>query len=110
MTGDNQDEWLITPEITLPTVGDLRLSADMMGAPYRMITMDYGDFFVNISTDDGATWETIWVEDDQEIVEASGVDFPWQHNEWFYPSISLNDYAGQTNKDWISICFSRWRC
>ena len=98
VTSDNQDEWLITPEITLPTAGDLRLSADMMGAPYRMITMDYGDFFVNISIDNGTTWETIWVEDDQEIVEASGVDWPWQHNEWFYPSISLNDYAGQTIK------------
>ena len=98
VTGDNQDEWLITPQLTLPEEGEIRLSADMMGAPYRMITMDYGDFFVNVSTDDGQTWETIWVEDDEEIVEASGVDFPWQHNEWFYPSININDYAGQTVK------------
>lgn len=96
VTGDNQDEWLITPEITLPAEGELKLSADMMGAPYRMITMDWGDFFVNVSTDNGATWETIWVEDDQEIVEASGVAWPWQHNTWFFPSISLNDFAGES--------------
>ncbi len=98
VTADAQDEWLITPEITMPETGELRLSADMMGAPWRMITMDYGDFFVNVSTDNGLTWETIWVEDDQEIVEASGVPFPWPHNEWFYPSINMNDYAGQTIK------------
>lgn len=96
VTSDDQDEWLITPEITLPTEGDLRLSADMMGAPYRMITLDAGDFYVNISTDNGVTWETIWKEDDQAMVEASGVEFPWLHNTWFFPSISLNDYAGQT--------------
>jgi len=98
VTNDDQDEWLITPELTLPSTGELRLSADMMGSFYRMVTMDYGDIFVNISTDNGVTWETIWVEDDQEIVEASGVPWPWQHNTWFFPSISLNAYAGQTIK------------
>ena len=98
VTNDNQDEWLITPELTLPTEVEIRLSADMMGSFYRMVTMDWGDFFVNISTDNGANWETIWVEDDQEIVEASGVEWPWLHNTWFFPSISLNDYAGQTIK------------
>ncbi len=98
VTSDNQDEWLITPEITLPSTGELRLSADMMGSFYRMVTMDWGDIFVNVSTDNGANWETIWVEDDQEIVEASGVQWPWLHNTWFFPSISLNDYTGQTIK------------
>ena len=98
VTNDNQDEWLITPELVLPDAGELRLSCDMMGSFYRMVTMDYGDIFVNVSTDDGASWETIWVEDDQEIVEASGVPWPWQHNTWFFPSINMNDYAGQTIK------------
>lgn len=98
VTNDNQDEWLITPEITLPSTGEFRLSADMMGSFYRMVTMDWGDFFVNVSTDNGATWESIWVEDDQAIVEASGVVWPWQSNTWFFPSINMNDYAGQTIK------------
>jgi len=98
VTGDNQDEWLITPEITLPESGELRISVDMMGSFYRMVTMDWGDIFVNVSTDNGANWETIWVEDDQEIVEASGVEWPWLHNTWFYPSININQFAGQTIK------------
>lgn len=96
VTNDNQDEWLITPEITLPSSGEFRLSADMMGSYYRMVTMDWGDLFVNVSTDNGETWETIWVEDDQDIVEASGVVWPWQSNTWFFPSVNINDYAGET--------------
>ena len=98
VTGDNQDEWLITPEVSLPSIGDIRLSADMMGSFYRMVTMDYGDLLVYVSTDSGVTWDTIWQEDNEAMVTASGVSWPWTSNSWFYPSISLNDYAGQTIK------------
>ena len=96
VTGDNQDEWLISPEIVLPSSGDLEVSIDMMGSFYRMVTMDWGDVFVYASIDGGATWDTIWKEDDQAIVVASGVSWPYGNNEWFFPSINLNDYAGQT--------------
>lgn len=98
VTGDNQDEWLITPEFTLPTIGELKLSVDMMGSYYRMVTMDWGDFYVYVSMDDGENWELLWKEDDQEMVEASAVDWPYGNNEWFFPSISLNAYAGETMK------------
>ena len=90
VTSDNQDEWLITPEFTLPTTGELKLSVDMMGSFYRMVTMDWGDLFVYTSTDNGVNWEVLWKEDDQEMVEASGVSWPYGNNVWFYPSISLN--------------------
>jgi hypothetical protein len=95
VTGDNQDEWLISPEFSLPAAGDLRLSIDMMGSFYRMVTIDEGDFYVNVSNDNGASWETIWKEDDEAMVTASSVPWPYGSNEWFFPSISLNDYAGQ---------------
>ncbi len=98
VTSDNQDEWLITSEFDLPTVGELRLSVDMMGSFYRMVTMDWGDLYVYASNDNGISWEILWKEDDQEMVEASAVDWPYGNNVWFYPSISLNDYAGQSIK------------
>lgn len=98
VTNDNQDEWLITPEVVLPDVGDIRLTVDMMGSFYRMVSMDYGDLLIYVSTDDGTTWDTLWMEDNQAMVTASGVTWPWESNTWFYPSISLNDYAGQTIK------------
>lgn len=95
VTGDNQDEWLISPEFSLPTEGDIRLTVDMMGSFYRMVTIDEGDLYVYASNDNGSTWETIWKEDDQAMVIASSVSWPYGNNEWFFPSISLNDYAGQ---------------
>ncbi len=96
VTSDNQDEWLISPEFDLPTVGELRLSVDMMGSFYRMVTMDWGDLYVYASNDNGNNWDIIWKEDDQGMVEGSAVDWPYGNNVWFYPSISLNDYAGQS--------------
>ena len=96
VTGDNQDEWLISPDISLPATGDLEVSIDMMGSFYRMVTMDWGDVFVYVSNDGGVSWDTIWKEDDEAMVVASGVSWPYGSNEWFFPSISLNDYAGQT--------------
>ena len=98
VTGDNQDEWLISPEIALPSTGNLEVQMDMMGSFYRMVTMDWGDVFVLASVDNGVTWDTIWKEDDQAMVVASGVSWPYGGNEWFFPSISLNAYAGQTVK------------
>ncbi len=98
VTGDNQDEWLISPEIELPATGNLEVAMDMMGSFYRMVTMDWGDVFVYISTDGGSTWDTIWKEDDEAMVIASGVNWPYGNNEWIFPSISLNDYAGLTVK------------
>ncbi len=95
VTGDNQDEWLITPEVTLPSSGELRLSACFKGSFYRMVTIDEGDFYVDISTDGGNNWETIWKEDDQTMVEASTVPWPWENNEWLYPSINISAYAGE---------------
>ena len=95
VTSDNQDEWLISPEIALPSTGTLEVSMDMMGSYYRMVTMDYGDVRVCVSVDAGTTWDTIWKEDDQAMVVASGVNWPWATNEWMYPSINLNAYAGQ---------------
>jgi hypothetical protein len=96
VTGDNQDEWLISPEIILPASGELELSVDMMGSYYRMVTMDWGDVYVYASNDGGINWDTIWKEDDEAMVVASGVSWPYGNNEWFFPSINLNTYAGQT--------------
>ncbi len=98
VTNDNQDEWLISPDIELPATGDLELAVQMMGSFYRMVTMDYGDLIVYISTDSGTNWELLWQADNQALVTASGVDWPWQTNTWFYPSMSLNDFAGETIK------------
>lgn len=98
VTNDNQDEWLISPEIELPATGNLNLSVDMKGSFYRMVTIDEGDVHVYVTTDDGATWDTIWKEDDEAMVVASTVSWPYPNNEWIYPSIDINSYAGETIK------------
>jgi hypothetical protein len=95
----NQDEWLITPTVSIPATGNYRLAFDWsMFFDWMVSPNDNGDFMIKISTDDGATWTQVWVEDDQALVETPTIPWPWETYEWYTTNIALDDYAGQDIK------------
>ena len=85
-----QDEWIITPEITLTQESILYFWSFYGG--YDQPTDDHD--YVKISTDNGCSWET--------IIDLS-YDLPT--NMWDYEvGIDLSDYVGDT----IRIAFNRY--
>ncbi|MBN2682747.1 MAG: T9SS type A sorting domain-containing protein [Bacteroidales bacterium] len=97
LTSVNQlDEILVSPTITIPATGNYDLEFDWMSSYYWHIDPNNnGDIMVKISTDNGTTWSApIWQEDNQTLVEASGVIYPWTTFEWNKSRIDISAYAG----------------
>jgi hypothetical protein len=83
----NQDEWLISPEVTIPVNAFLKF--DYNSNPYWMVDPnDNADFNVKISTDGGTTWTNIWNENTAEF----------EYSEWTEAYINLDAYEGQSAK------------
>ncbi|MFW9951959.1 MAG: hypothetical protein ACFFKA_17715 [Candidatus Thorarchaeota archaeon] len=67
--GDNiieRDEWMITPSLDFSEIEigkKIYLDFAFKGNYYTAIQKDYVDYFVNVSIDDGASWDSIWNED-----------------------------------------------
>lgn len=79
----NQNEWMITPEITVPVNGYLKFIYH--SSPYWMVDPnDNADVFVKISTD-GTTWTELWNENDAGF----------EYSVWTEALISLDAYEGQ---------------
>ncbi|MBN2682704.1 MAG: T9SS type A sorting domain-containing protein [Bacteroidales bacterium] len=95
----NQDEWLITPTISVPATGNFRLAFDWsMYYDWMVSPNDNGDFMIKISTDGGTNWTEVWVEDDQALVESPVIPWPWETYEWYTSNIDITSYAGQDIK------------
>ena len=84
---DVHDEWLTKSGISLPATGVVRLQFEYNTSNYWFISpYDNGDVTVNISTDGGTTWDTIW----------------WEQNAtydtyvWTTEFIDMSAYLGQT--------------
>ena len=80
----DQDEWLITPEFTVPANGNLNFWT------YATLGSEYGDhYYAKISVDGGNTWNVLW----DATAQPAGTNY--------YTSpinCDLSAYAGQTAK------------
>jgi len=77
--GNSQDEWMISPQISIPENAVLTFKTFA-----RLNSYDYDEYLVNVSTD-GFTWNTLW----------SAADYPAgvsDYNEDI--SLSLSNYTG----------------
>ncbi|MCF6171057.1 MAG: T9SS type A sorting domain-containing protein [Bacteroidales bacterium] len=82
--GEDQDEWLISPELDAGGETPLNLSwyAGVSGS-----WLDPGATLIcHISTDGGTTWTPLW-----DAIDEIEVGAPWA---WNYVSINLDAYAG----------------
>ncbi|MFH2095184.1 MAG: choice-of-anchor J domain-containing protein, partial [Bacteroidota bacterium] len=96
---NDQDEWLITPTIAVPSAGQpSRLVFEWCSTHYWMVDpYDNGDWTVFVSTDGGTTFpDTIWCEQRQDLVEAAGGVWPWDTYVWYTAYCDLSAYAGQS--------------
>ena len=93
-----QDEWLITPQVTVPANSFLRFEMYTLlrymveGAGTESGDGNNGDLNIKISTDNGESWTTIWNED--TCYNSVGM----ATQDWNNISVSLADYAGQSVK------------
>ncbi|HBF88540.1 MAG TPA: hypothetical protein DDX39_07855 [Bacteroidales bacterium] len=94
----NQDEWLITPTISIPTNMTILFFDWSMFFDWMVDPDDNGDLNVKVSTDGGTNWTLLWVEDNQTMVQNSGVVFPWETYTWYTSKIDLSAYSGQDVK------------
>lgn len=78
---ENQDEWLITPSVDLPS-GTISLE---FYAGYNSTWLSDATVKLNISTDGGANWT--------KLGEADNDGKAW---EWRKVTVDLSEYAGQT--------------
>jgi hypothetical protein len=85
-----QDEWLISPTLDLTGAGsDLKLEFAWLSSYYWGVDpYDNYDLVVEITTDDGATWDTLWCED------SVGVFTSWT---WYEATVSLSAYSTKSN-------------
>ena len=96
--GIPQNEWLITPQITVPANAALNFDLYTLfrywtaGAYIEPGDGDYGSFKVNISTDNGSNWVSIWNEDD--AYDAGSLET----GEWNTVTVDLSAYNGQNVK------------
>jgi hypothetical protein len=100
------DDRIISPEIIIPTGAEPKLYAQLRGSVGYALAM-YWDpdnevrYFIEVSTDGGATWTSVLDLDDQASVIAAGTSWPWADWSWFDVSIDISAYAGET----IQIAF-----
>jgi hypothetical protein len=61
-----RNEWLITPSLNFSKMEKdkkIYLDFSFMGNYFTAIQKDYVDYFVNVSIDNGTTWNSVWNED-----------------------------------------------
>ncbi len=93
----DRDEVLISPEIPVnATVPALWI--DISTSYYWFVDQNSDDAIISVSTDDFATETIVWKEDDQTLVEASGMPWPYTSFERYTAKIDLSAWAGQNIK------------
>lgn len=92
----NRQVILVSPKWLIPTQNP-RLVFDFSTSYYWLATFNTDDVRIMVSTDGGTTWtDTIWKEDDQTMVEASLVPWPYDNFVWYSAAIDLSSYAGDS--------------
>jgi len=90
--GELQDERLISYVMNLSSMNNIVLSFWWKSDYDKMVEQDNFDVFVEISIDNGSSWDTVWTSGD------IGVFTSW---EWYNTSlgvpISLDDYENECN-------------
>lgn len=81
---NSADDWLISPEISLPTLNGSKENLQLLFYEWYAIESGYDYGRVKISTDSGVTWN--------EIENRSG------SSDWRKTSIDISSYSGQTIK------------
>jgi hypothetical protein len=83
-----QNEWLITPSFSLAGASTATASFYFNTSYYWHVTNNNADMWLKVSTDNGATWTSIWREEDY------GLFTNWV---WYQASVSLTPYVGNAN-------------
>jgi len=100
------DDRIISPLVDIPAGAESKIFAQLRGSVGYAIAQ-YWDpdnevrYFIEISTDNGASWTTLLDLDDPASVQAAGSPFPWDDWNWFDVAIDISDYAGQS----VMVCF-----
>lgn len=95
------DDRIISPPVDIPVGAAPKIFAQLRGSVGWAITQ-YWDpdnevrYFIEISTDNGASWTAVLDLDDPASVQAAGSPFPWDDWSWFDVAIDVSDYAGET--------------
>lgn len=92
-----KEEWLITPEVTLPADNTNSLQFKW-NAQKNGVDKGYYNFHVKISTDHGDTWTSIWDLKNENAIKESGVIYPWAQWVTYISDINLETYKGQQVK------------
>ncbi len=91
-----KDEWVVTPGLTIDN--DQYSVSFMWYAQKDGAEKGYYTFQVKASQDNGATWDTLWDCMNQNDVESSLSDWPWQAWTKYTSTVSLAAYSGKTIK------------
>lgn len=85
---DVHDEWLISPSVTLPSNSTaLRVIFDFFTSRFWHVTPNNNaDITLNVSTDGGTNWTSLWVEDSVQFDT-----FQWKNQ-----MVDVSSYAGNT--------------
>lgn len=94
-----QDEWLITPSLDLTSSSNPRLEFLTRVSYYWGVLEDTYDFLVQISTDNGVTWNEIW---DETMLGVPELDGWWEQHMTHKVYVDLTEYAGESN---VKIAF-----
>lgn len=91
-------EWLISPEITLPSDKAAQLSFLWQAHKIQALDEKTYNTWVLVSTNDGATWDTIWSLTNPITMINSGVEFPWKNFGKYKSELDLSKYKGKKIK------------
>lgn len=91
-------EWLITPEIALPSDRYTLLSFLWQAQKIQALDKKVYNTWVLVSTNNGVSWDTIWSLTDEAAMVNSGVSFPWENFGRYKSELDLTKYKGKSIK------------
>lgn len=89
-SGGEEDEWLISPNVDLSDAVNPIFHFESNYSTYELVTIDIADFIVYASTDDGETWEQIWIDSDGYYDYDYGTQLA-------LINLNISDYVGESN-------------
>lgn len=96
--GHNLDGWLRILNLDFSQVVAIDLSFWWESSFYWSVDPnDNADLFVEVSTDGGTSWDTLWTFGDSADVVNSGPLWPWGQFVWVQSTLNLDAYAGQSD-------------
>ncbi len=93
----DRNEILITEGIPVNAVNPA-LWLDVSTSYYWFVDNNSDDMSIYVSDDDFATETLVWKEDNQVLVQASGMPWPYTSFQWYTAKIDLTTWAGSNIK------------